>query len=100
MPSKTVAERGCGLLRPTLIGLPVCPTAVRTILAGGQVEKKPALEAVVEFEIVAVMVEEPGWLAVANPLESMVTTFELPWAVNVSGPTWQVILCAASVKPP
>ena len=30
------------------------------MLAGGQVEKKPAFEAVLELEIVAVTVEEPG----------------------------------------
>jgi len=99
--SKTVAESGCGLLRPTLMVLwPSWPTALRTMLAGGQVAKKPALEAVLELEMVAVMVEEPGWLAVANPLVSMVTTLALPCAAKVRWPTWQVMLCALSMTPP
>ena len=58
-----------------------------------------AFEAVLALEMVAVMVEEPGWEAVANPEESMVTTFAEPCAAKVMGPTWQVMLCAASVKP-
>ena len=58
--SSTVAVSGWALLSPTLMRLPVWPTAVSEMLAGGQVEKKPALEAVVEFETVAVIVEEPG----------------------------------------
>src|SRR5215472_13051059 len=99
--SRTVAVSGCGLFSPTLMLLsPSWPTALRTMLAGGQVEKKPALDAVLELEMVAVTVEEPGWPAVANPCESMVTTLAEPCAAKVRGPTWQVMLCAGSMAPP
>ncbi len=44
------------------------------IRAAGQVEKKPALVAAEELEIVAVIVVEPGIFAVAAPFSSMETT--------------------------
>ena len=75
------------------------PGMERSISAGGQVEKKPAWEAVEELETVAVMTVEPGWAAVATPVSSMVT-MEAVWGVRVTWPTRQVMLCSGRVSPP
>ncbi len=55
----------------TPFGSSVLFDAVSAILAGGQVEKKPAVEPACDSE--DVMMLEPGCCAVAMPFSSMVT---------------------------
>ena len=72
--STTVATSACGLFSLTTTGLLVVPGVERAIDAGGQVEKKPAELAA--LEMLPEIKTEPGWFAVATPLESMLTTDE------------------------
>ena len=72
--SMAVANRGCVLFWLTTTGLVVVPGALNVMDTGGQVEKKPAeLAALATFALIST---EPGWLAVATPFWSMVTTAE------------------------
>ena len=73
--STAVTCSACGLFSFTTTGLVVAPGVVRVIDVGGQVEMKPAeLAASATF---AVIRTDPGWLAVATPFWSMLTTDEI-----------------------
>ena len=100
--SRTVAAKVCAVFSATLMleapaGWLVAESWME---AGGQVEKKPEFSAEDELETVAVTSAEPGWLAVTVPCALMVAMLVAPWSAKAIGPTWQVMLCPGSVKPP
>jgi hypothetical protein len=65
--SRTVAVSGCALFKLT-VALVVVEFGNDSVMeVGGQVEKKPALDAYDEFETEAEIRVDPGWLAVATP---------------------------------
>ena len=75
LASTAVACSGCVLFSFTATGFPVVPGAVSVMDTGGHVEKNPAeLEASATS---AVMSTDPGWLAVATPFWSTLTTGEM-----------------------
>ena len=77
------------------VGAVVEPTALSTMVFGGQVEKKPTeLEA---CEMAALISVEPGWAAVARPFWSMVTMLPLV-AEKMSGPTEQLMFLPVASK--
>jgi hypothetical protein len=73
--SLTVATIGCGVFSLTTTGEPVVPGVDSVIEAGGQVEKMPAELAA--FDMFAEIRTDPGWLAVATPFWSTLSTVEI-----------------------
>ena len=94
--SVTVATTVWGELGVTVAV--VDPLTFSTMLAGGQVEKKPDCVAVEELETFAVMSVLPGRFAVAIPFSSMETMPELS-GVKLTWPTEQVMLFAGVTTP-